>query len=187
MASKRRAHDEDAWTNAKKVCRLTTRQIEMARALGMNPRELLSLRPSPQQRWKLPVGAFIEDRYRERFGGERLDRRASVADPDLRKSEPPQPHVLAPERVRDAAPQVEDLVCYLMNLADDLQRWLAHGSVAPEVLRQVREELQQVVAALDNGASISPMPAIPLPPRAVRRDFSQRDDTELAFDDKIPF
>ncbi|HEY6362274.1 MAG TPA: hypothetical protein VIX63_14270 [Vicinamibacterales bacterium] len=87
----------------------------MARALGLNPRRLLGLRPSPQQRWKLPVGASIEDRYRKRFGGERLDRRAPVTDPDLRKSVPPQPHVLAPERVRDAAPQVEDLVCYLLN------------------------------------------------------------------------
>jgi len=47
MANQRRAHDE-AWTNATKVCRLTARQVEMARALGMNPRKLLGLRPSPQ-------------------------------------------------------------------------------------------------------------------------------------------
>ena len=32
MANKRRAHDEEAWTNAKKICRLTARQVEMARA-----------------------------------------------------------------------------------------------------------------------------------------------------------
>jgi hypothetical protein len=30
----------------------------------MNPRKLPGLRPSPQQRWKLQVGEFIEERYR---------------------------------------------------------------------------------------------------------------------------
>ena len=70
MANTRRAHDEAAWTIAKKICRLTARQIEMARALDMNPRKLPGLRPSPQQRWKLTVGEFIDERYRKRFGGD---------------------------------------------------------------------------------------------------------------------
>lgn len=61
MATKRRAHHEEAWTNAKEICQLTPRQVEMARALGMNPRKLPGLRPSPAQRWKLPVGEFIEE------------------------------------------------------------------------------------------------------------------------------
>src|ERR1700737_28175 len=74
MANKRRAQDEEAWRNAKKICRLNDRQVEMARALGMNPKKLPGLRPSPQQRWKLPVGEFIEERYRKRFGGDPLDR-----------------------------------------------------------------------------------------------------------------
>jgi hypothetical protein len=38
MAKRRRAYDEEAWANAKKIRRLTVRQVEMARALGMNPR-----------------------------------------------------------------------------------------------------------------------------------------------------
>ena len=46
MANTRRAHDEEAWTNVKKICRLTARQVEMARALGMNPRKLPGLRRS---------------------------------------------------------------------------------------------------------------------------------------------
>jgi hypothetical protein len=50
MANKRRGRNEETWTHAKKVCRLTWRQVEMARALGMNPRKLPGLRPSPQQR-----------------------------------------------------------------------------------------------------------------------------------------
>jgi hypothetical protein len=73
--AKKRTHDQEAWTKAKTVCRLTARQVEMARALGMNPRKLPSLRPSPQQHWKLPVGESIEDRYWKRFGGPARDRR----------------------------------------------------------------------------------------------------------------
>ncbi|OFW21756.1 MAG: hypothetical protein A3H97_22900 [Acidobacteria bacterium RIFCSPLOWO2_02_FULL_65_29] len=56
MAKKGRAHDEEAWRNAKKVCRLNARQVEMARVLVMNPKKLPGLRPNPRQRWKLPVG-----------------------------------------------------------------------------------------------------------------------------------
>jgi hypothetical protein len=36
MANKRRTHDDEAWVTAKKICRLSARQVEMARALGMN-------------------------------------------------------------------------------------------------------------------------------------------------------
>jgi hypothetical protein len=74
-----------------------------------------------------------------------------------------------------------------MNLADDLQRWLAVGFIAPEVLRQVREELQHVVAAIDTGASIAPITAISLPQREARHESLQPEDNELTFDDEIPF
>lgn len=89
--------------------------------------------------------------------------------------------------VRDASWQVGDLVCYLMNLADDLQKWLAQGAVAPEVLPQVSEELREIAEALDTGAPISPIPAIPLPPCPTRPAFSRRGDQERMFDDEIPF
>lgn len=41
----------------------------MAQALGMNPRKLPGLRPTPEQTWKQPVREFIEECYRKRFGG----------------------------------------------------------------------------------------------------------------------
>lgn len=85
MAKKRRAHDEEAWTNAKKICRLNARQVEMARARGMNPRKLPGLRPSPQERWKLPVGEFIEERCRKRFGRAPRDHNPCEAEPSSRK------------------------------------------------------------------------------------------------------
>ena len=192
MAKKRRAHDEEAWTNAKKICRLTARQVEMARALGMNPRKIPGLRPSPQERWKLPVGEFIEQRYRKRLGGHPHDQDSRGPEPRSRK---PSTGGVATDldadvsgRVRDAAWQLSDLACYLVNLADDLQQWLAHGSIDPGVLPQVREELRAIAKALDTGAPISPIPAIPPPPRPTRRDLSRRGDQERAFDDEeIPF
>jgi hypothetical protein len=119
MAKKRRAHDEEAWRNAKKICRLSVRQLEMARALGMNPRKLPGLRPSPQQRWKLPVGAFVEERYWKRFGGRPLDHNPHGPEPGSGKPSSPHRDTHAPDRVRNAESQLEDMVCQLMNLADD--------------------------------------------------------------------
>jgi len=187
MAKKRRSHDEEAWRNATKVCRLNTRQVEMARVLGMNPKKLPGLCPSPQQRWKLPVGEFIEQRYWKRFGGHPLEHDPHVPEPGSRKPSTLHRDPHAPERVRDAASQAGDLACYLMNLADDLQAWLSQGAVASEVLPQVSDELREIAKALDIGAPISPIPAIPLPPRPKRPAFSRRGDPERTFDDEIPF
>ena len=184
MANLRRSHDEEEWTNAKKICRLTARQVEMARALGMNPRKLPGLRPSPRERWKLPVGAFIEERYRKRFGGD--SRGHDPRGPDPSSIKPLNADVS--ERVRNPAWQLSDLVCYLMNLADDLQQWLAHGAIDPEVLPQVREELREIAKALDTGAPISPIPAIPLPRRPAHPHLSRRGSLDRTFDDdEIPF
>ena len=88
---------------------------------------------------------------------------------------------------REAAWPVEDLVCYLMNLADDLNAWLAQGVVAPEVLPQVIQELREIAEALETGAPVWPIPAIPQPPRRARYALSQRGDQKRQSDDEIPF
>jgi hypothetical protein len=142
---------------------------EMARALGMNPRKLPSLRPNPHERRKLPVGAFIEECYRERFGAHPQDRER--ADP-----QPRSPHdgsdAGAAQVVCDPTSQVEELACYLMNLADDLRQWLASGKAA-DVLPAVSEELRDIARSLDTGAWISAIPEIPLPPRPGRAASSR--------------
>jgi hypothetical protein len=186
MATKGGADHEEAWRKAKKICHLNARQVEMARALGMNPKKLPRLRPSPQQRWKLPVGEFIEACYWKRFGGDPL------ADHPHRP-EPGSAKLLTAQRddglkhVRDAAWQVEDLVCYLTNLADDLKEWLAQGMVAPEMLPQVIRELREIAGALETGAPVSPIPAIPHAPRPARHLSSQPGNRECQSDDEIPF
>ena len=141
MSSKGRSHRDEEWKNAKKICRLSRRQIEMARALGMNPKKLPGLRPSPQQRWKLPVGEFIEACYRKRFG--------HPLDPHPVKSGLGSSELLIPQQkeqilktVLDAKSQLEQLVCYLMKLTDDLETWLAEGTVGSELLPQLVRELR---------------------------------------------
>jgi hypothetical protein len=91
------------------------------------------------------------------------------------------------KRVRDAVWQVEDLVCYLMNLADDLQAWVAQGAVPPEVLAQVPRELREIAEALETRAPVSPMPAIPRPPHPPRRASLRQGDRERKSDNEIPF
>src|SRR5262245_54383043 len=120
MGSKGRPYHEEAWRNAKKKCGLNARQVEMARALGMNPNKLPRLRPSPQQHWKLPVGEFIESCYRKRFSGDRLDHHPNKLGPGSGRLLTPRRDVGTSKRVRDAESQIQDLVCYLINLADDL-------------------------------------------------------------------
>lgn len=181
MATKHRAHDEESWRNARKICRLNARQLEMARRLGMNPKKLPGLRPSPQQRWKLPVGAFIEELYWKRFGGDPL---AHQPNAEPRSQKPAQGDAQSPSREQKTSRQVADLVCHFMNLGDDLSKWLAHGVIAPEVVAQVAQELREIASALETGASINPVPDIALPPSLT---FSRRDDQDYTFDDEIPF
>ena len=185
MAKKHRRHDEDAWRNAKKICRLNARQIEMAGALGMNPTKLPRLRPGPHQRWKLPVREFIEECYWKRFGGEPHGHQDHAA-PGPHKPSVTQRHVPARERISDAEGQVTDLVCYLMNLAEDLETFLTERRVAA-VLPTVAEELRAIAEALESGRSISPFPEFTPPSGRTRRTFSPQDNQDRTFDDEIPF
>lgn len=56
------------WIDARKRHKLTHVQIQMARELGMNPKKLGKLDNHRQERWKLPLGQFIEKCYLKRFG-----------------------------------------------------------------------------------------------------------------------
>ena len=133
MASKCRKYDEEVWRDAKRICKLNARQVEMARALGMNPKKLPGLRPSPDQHWKLPVSEFIESCYCKRFGGDPLEH--PQLDPESQSSKPtvPKPDLDTSKRSRDTMLQLEDLVVYFANLVTDLEAWLVHGAVSPNL------------------------------------------------------
>jgi hypothetical protein len=83
----------------------------MARALGMNPKKLPGLRPSPHQRWKLPVGEFIEECYSKRFGGNAWGTEPRGPNPIPRKPSTPRADAHAPRAVRDPMAQAQDLIC----------------------------------------------------------------------------
>jgi hypothetical protein len=187
MAKKHRGHGEDAWRNAKKICRLNARQIEMARALGMNPRKLPRLRPAPHERWKLPVGDFIEECYRKRFGENPPGHHAHADSGPQQLPSAAQRHVPAREGISDAAGQVADLACYCVNLADDLETVLTKGTASAGMLPAIAEELRAIAEALENGRSISPFPEITLPSGPRRRASSRESDQDGTFDDDIPF
>jgi len=79
---------------------------------GYEPEKLPGLRPSPQQQWKLPVGAFIEECYRKRFGG------APDSDETRRPHGESRFHADdASELAGEPMRQVEDMVCYFVNLS----------------------------------------------------------------------
>jgi hypothetical protein len=150
----------------------------------MNPRKLPGLRPSAQQRWKLPLGAFIEECYRKRFGG------APESNEIRRRQAESRFHAgSAMEIACEPMRQVEDLVCYLANLSDDLEMWLVHGTIAPEVLVQVQKELRGIADALEAGKVIPQMPEISTPPapRSRRSADCVRLEPALDGDDEIPF
>lgn len=68
------------WIDARKKYRLSHAQIQMARELGMNPKKFGSLANSDQERWKAPLGEFIERLYRKRFGRKAPDPVRSIEE-----------------------------------------------------------------------------------------------------------
>ena len=99
MSRKRRTENLQAWEEARKRHRLSHAHVQMARALGMNPKKLGKLDNHRQEPWKLPLPRFIEELYRERFGkrrpgivenstlSEELNERASGKAKELRRRE----------------------------------------------------------------------------------------------------
>lgn len=58
---------DELWKEAYKKCRLSTKHIQMAKELGLNPRSLIKNIPNPKQKWKIPVREWIEQMYAKRF------------------------------------------------------------------------------------------------------------------------
>jgi hypothetical protein len=56
------------WFEARQRFRLNHTHIQMARELGLNPRNFGSLATGQQEPWKRPLGEFIAHCYSRRFG-----------------------------------------------------------------------------------------------------------------------
>jgi hypothetical protein len=130
------------------------------------------------------VGEFIEACYWKRFG--------HPLDPHPAKSGLGSSELLIPQQeeqilktVLDAKSQLRQLVCYLFYLTDDLETWLAHGTVGSELLPQLVRELREIAHALETGEPILAMPQTPPPPGSPRHGSLR--DRPADFDDEIPF
>ena len=68
------------WLEARQKYRLSDRQIQMARELGLNPRKFGGYANHRQQPWKRPLGEYIEHLYVKRFKKEEPDRITSLEE-----------------------------------------------------------------------------------------------------------
>jgi len=64
MAKKK---NDKLWQSAKEKFKLNSRQINMAKELGMSPKKLGSKTANKFEPWKMPLGQFIERCYFKRF------------------------------------------------------------------------------------------------------------------------
>lgn len=64
--------NQETWKIAQKRHRLSNDVIQMAKALGLNPKKFGSLDNHKQETWKAPLPDFIRDLYERRFKKEDL-------------------------------------------------------------------------------------------------------------------
>jgi len=68
MTKKKIPDKLQVWVDARKKYHLSHAQVQMARELGMNPKNFGKLANHRQEKWKLPLPQFIEELYFKRFG-----------------------------------------------------------------------------------------------------------------------
>jgi hypothetical protein len=78
MAKKQLSPKYQVWVDARKRHKLSHAHIQMARELGMNPKNFGNLDNNKQEPWKAPLPIFIEDLYYKRFGKDRPENERSI-------------------------------------------------------------------------------------------------------------
>ncbi len=69
------------WIAARKRHRLSHAHVQMARELGLSPKNLGKLDNHDQQPWKAPLPEYLEHLYRKRFGRDQPEVVQSVTVP----------------------------------------------------------------------------------------------------------
>jgi hypothetical protein len=69
-----------AWIDTRQRHDLSDAQVQIARALGMNPPKLGKLDKRDQEPWKMPLREDIQHLYLKRFGRPRPDGVMSIED-----------------------------------------------------------------------------------------------------------
>lgn len=75
------------WIEARKKFRLSHAQVQMARELGLNPKNLGGMANHKQKPWKAPLPNYIEELYEKHFNRKAPDdiRPLEVRDAEKRK------------------------------------------------------------------------------------------------------
>ena len=55
------AYSDEIWAKCKKLCRLSTEDIALAKRLGLNPKNLIKNIPNKSQQWKAPVKDWLHE------------------------------------------------------------------------------------------------------------------------------
>jgi hypothetical protein len=80
MKKKRIPADLQKWIDARRRFHLSHAQVQMARELGLNPKNFGSLANHNQEPWKVPLPQYIERLYFKHFGKEMPDTVVSIED-----------------------------------------------------------------------------------------------------------
>lgn len=78
MAKKKVPDKYQIWIDARKKFHLSHTQIQMARAIGLNPKKFGKLADHKQEMWKIPLPNYIEKLYLKHFGKTRPENVKSI-------------------------------------------------------------------------------------------------------------
>ena len=61
------AVNDQEWAKARRLCRLSSADVRMAKELGFSPRSLIKNIPSKSQRWKAPVAIWVRELHAKKL------------------------------------------------------------------------------------------------------------------------
>ena len=50
---------EQQWKDARRICKINSKDIELAKSLNLTPQKLIAHAPNPKQKWKVSVKEYI--------------------------------------------------------------------------------------------------------------------------------
>lgn len=124
MANKQK---DDAWAEAKRLCKLSADDIAKAKALGMSPKSLIKNIPSRSQKWKAPVRDWVRDLFEAKFG-DRPVRMPPIAKP-----------AAAPNLAPVGAPMSEELPGDARDVDEDIPADQGISEADRDVLRKRKD------------------------------------------------
>ncbi len=160
------------WVEARERHHLSHAQIQMARELGMNPKKFGKLDNHDQERWKMPLGQFIEECYRKRFG--RLPATVLSIEERARQEEQKKAARRVAKAVkRQAEPNNDNLLLTAKSIFDDIpadlpeelfttvlraddvrvERIVSHGHVSPPGFWYAQDDHEWVLV-LEGSAAV---------------------------------